>query len=88
MDNPNREVINFTEWIKIRVKILGANETTALRAGELKKMLHITLPDCYIIASAETINATPVFKKIEEEMKPIIRNLRRLGVKFFGEIEL
>lgn len=46
------------------------------------------MQDCYAIASAEAVKATPLFKKLEEEMKPIISELRSLGVKFLEEIKL
>jgi len=32
-----------------------------MRAGELKKALHIALPDCYVIATAEKVDAIPLF---------------------------
>ena len=57
-----------------------------IRVGELKKMLHIALPDCYVIATAEVIGAIAVFRTIEKEMKPVLNMLRRLGVRFLEEI--
>jgi predicted nucleic acid-binding protein len=86
ISDPNSEAQNFVEWIKGRTQIISVNEDIALRAGELKKKLHIALSDCYVIASAEAIGAIPVFKKIEREMKPVINNLRKLNVKFLDEI--
>ncbi len=86
ISNPNREALNFIEWIEGRAQIININEDIALRAGELKKKLHIALPDCYVIASAEAMEAIPLFKKIKEEMKPVINDLRKIGVKFLDEI--
>jgi predicted nucleic acid-binding protein len=88
VDDPNREALDFVYWIKSRARPVNIDEGIALRAGELKKELHIALPDCYVIASAEAVKATPLFKKLEEEMKPKIGDLRRLGVKFLDEIKL
>jgi predicted nucleic acid-binding protein len=86
--DPNRTALDFIEWIKSRAQVININEDLALRAGELKKKLHIALPDCYVIASAEAIGARPLFKRLEEEMRPIADALRKLGVKFLDEIEL
>lgn len=88
VDEPNREAIDFIEWIRSKTQVININEDIALRAGELKKQLRIALPDCYVIATAKAIDAIPLFKKPEEEMKPVINDLRKLSVKFLDEIEL
>lgn len=88
IDDPNEEALNFVEWIKSRAQVVNVDENIAVRSGELKKKLRIALPDCYIIASAEAAKATPVFKKLKDEMKPVINDLRRLGVKFLDEIKV
>jgi len=88
MDKPNNEALNFIEWVKNRVKVVNVDESIALRAGEIKKQLHLALPDCYVIATAETINAKPLFRRIEEEMKPVLEELKRLGVEFLDEMRL
>lgn len=84
--NPNEEAINYIEWIETKTTLIEITEEIALRAGELKKKLRIALPDCYVIAAAESINAIPLFKRKEREMIPIEENLRKLGVKFLNEI--
>jgi len=86
LPSPNREALDFILWLKGRVKIIEANEDIAIKAGELKKILHIALPDCYVIAAAEVMNAIPVFKKVEREMKLVLNKLRNLKVKFLNEI--
>ncbi len=83
---PNKEALNYITWIKDRAVVADITEEIMVRAGELKKQLHIALPDCYVIATAEAINAKPLFKKIEKEMKTILNKLRRLGVLFLDEI--
>ncbi len=88
VDEPNREALDFTEWIRSKTYVINIDEDIALRAGELKKQLHIALPDCYVIATAIAVNAAPLFKKQEDEMKPVINDLRRLGVKFLTETGL
>jgi len=87
VENPNLEALNLIEWIKSKTRIVDINEDIALRAGELKKQLRIALPDCYVIAVSETVGATPLFKKLEKKMEPIVDKLRELDVKFLDEIE-
>jgi len=88
IDKPNNEALNFIEWVKNRVEVIDVDEGIALRAGEIKKQLHLALPDCYVIATAEAINAKPLFRRIEEEMKPVLEELKRLGAEFLDEIRL
>ena len=52
--------------------MVEANEDLAIGAGELKKRLGIALTDCYVIAAAETVEATPLFRRIEKEMEPVL----------------
>ena len=86
--NPNSEALDFVEWVKRRTKVVEVNEDIMFRAGELKKQLRIVLPDCYVIATAEAVKATPVFKAVEKEMEPVLAKLRKLGVKFLEEMEI
>lgn len=88
VSDPNGEALDFIEWIKSRVQVVNVNYDIAVRAGELKKHLRIALPDCYVIASAEAVKAVPLFRRLEEEMKPVVNDLRRLGVRFLDEVEL
>ena len=71
---------------KRRAKVVEVNQDIMLKADELKKQLHIALLDCYVIATAQTIKAIPLFKTIEKEMENILAELRNLGVKFLEEI--
>ena len=83
--DPNREALDFIEWLSSRVKTIEIGRDVAIRAGELKKKLRIALPDCYVIAVAEKLGATPLFKKVEEEMEPVISELESLGARFLSE---
>lgn len=67
---------------------MDTSEDVAIRAGELKKKLHISLPDCYVILVAEAINARPLFKKQESRMTPIIDSLEKLSVLFLDKIRI
>lgn len=88
VEDPNSEALNYLEWVKAKTRTVGVDEDIALRAGELKKKLRIALLDCYVIASAEAIDAKPLFSHVEREMKPVLDDLRRLGAEFLEELEL
>jgi hypothetical protein len=85
LHSPNDEALNYITWLKGRIKTAKINGNIAIRAGELKKSLHIAFPDCYTIAIAEIINAISLFKTVEKEMKPIQDKLKKLRVKFLDE---
>jgi len=85
-ENPNESALNYVTWIKKRCNVIGIDDFISMRAGELKKALHIALPDCYVIATAEKVDAIPLFKKIEKKMKPVSEILKRLRVKFLDQI--
>ncbi len=86
VSKPNREALDFIEWIMSKARVVDVSTDMALVAGELKKRLRIALPDCYVLATAQAIGATPLFRKPEEEMMPVMNELRELGVKFLDEI--
>ncbi len=86
--DPNGRALDFVEWVKGRARVIDIDEDIALRAGELKKELGIALPDCYVIATAEAVGGTPLFRRLEREMEPVLESLRALGVKFLSEEEL
>ena len=85
-ENPNERALEYIYWLKERVKVVEANEDLAIRAGELKKRLGIALTDCYVIAAAQTVEATPLFRRIEREMEPVLTELRRYNVTFLEEV--
>ena len=84
--DPNREAARLARWLTSIARLVSLDERIALRAGELKKMLRISLADCYVIASAEALDATPLFKHVEAKMRPVLTKLRRLGVRFLHEL--
>jgi hypothetical protein len=57
----------------------------ALRAGELRKLLRIALTDCYVIATAESLNSIALFLRIEKEMRNRIGLIGRPPVEFLVE---
>uniref|UniRef100_A0A7J2U0E1 PIN domain-containing protein n=1 Tax=Ignisphaera aggregans TaxID=334771 RepID=A0A7J2U0E1_9CREN len=81
----NRMALDLVLWIKNVTEVTEITLDIALRAGELKKLLGIALTDCYVIATAETLNATALFLKIEEEMKKRMHLIEKLPVEFIVE---
>lgn len=86
LSDPNGEALNYALWVNGRTKTIELDENLAFRAGELKKRLGIALPDCYVIAAAEKVKATPLFREIETEMSSILPELKRLGATFLNEL--
>ena len=84
--DPNDEALNYITWLRTKTKVININEDIFINAGELKKKLHIALADCYVIATALNINATPLFKKCKKEMESILSMLKKLGVVFLEEL--
>ena len=83
--DPNTEALNYILWIKGLAKVVEPTYEITITAGELKKKLHLSLADCYVIATGKTMNAAPLFKSIEREMKPILNELRKLNILFLSE---
>jgi len=85
--NPNEKAFEYITWLKeyVKLRVYDLDDKLALRIGELKKKLRIALTDCSVIALAEILNAIPLFKRVENEMKPILNELRKLGVKFLED---
>jgi predicted nucleic acid-binding protein len=88
LEDPNMEALHFVEWIKGRADVVNIDEGIAMRTGELKKQLRIALPDCYVISTAESMDAAPLFKKQESEMTPIVNILEKLGVLFLDNVRI
>jgi len=47
--------------------------------------MRLALTDCYVIATAKTLKATPLFLKLEKEMEPHRVQLEKYGVKYLIE---
>ncbi len=88
LERPNAEALNYVTWLRARAEVVEASWEVAERAGEIKKRLRIALPDCYVIATALAVRGTPIFRSLEEEMRPVERDLRSLGVRFLSELEM
>ncbi len=86
IDRANSEAVRFIAYITTRVEVIQLDEEIAVKAGELKKKLHLALPDCTVLATALKLKAKPVFKRIEKEMKHIKEELRKLDTIFLEEV--
>lgn len=80
--DPNQLALNLVQWVLGFTNIAELNTDIAIRAGELKKNLRLALTDCYVIATAEYINAKALFLKVEKGMRDKLELLRRLPVEF------
>jgi len=83
--NPNTEAFNYILWVKGLVRIVENDYEVAITAGELKKELHLSLADCYVIATGKIMNAVSLFRTIEKEMRGVLNKLRKLNVLFLSE---
>jgi predicted nucleic acid-binding protein len=85
LEEPNVKALDFLLWIEGLVDIVELTHDIALRAGELKKLLRIALTDCYVIATAESLNSTALFLRVEKEMGNRMDLIRRLPIEFLVE---
>jgi len=84
--NPNEEAKRFLQWIKNRVNVVPINDSIIELAGEIKKYFHLSISDCYAIATGKYLGYKILFKKVEKEMEKHINELRNLGIIFLDEI--
>ncbi|MEM2122156.1 MAG: PIN domain-containing protein [Candidatus Bathyarchaeia archaeon] len=87
VEDYNDEAYRYILWVKARTELVEAGWDIAVRAGELRKMLGIALPDCYVIATAEEVEAEPLYAAVEDEMKPILNRMKGLRTAFLEELE-
>ncbi len=87
ISDPLSEARRYLAWLRARVDLAEADEEIAWKAGELKGELGIALPDCYVIATAWKLGASPLFRKPEKEMEGVLDKLRGMGVLFLEDLE-
>jgi predicted nucleic acid-binding protein len=85
LEEPNVKALDFLLWIEGLVDIVELTHDIALRAGELKRLSRIALTDCYVIATAESLNSTALFLRVEKEMGNRMDLIRRLPIEFLVE---
>lgn len=83
--NPSEEAIRFASWIYRKFNVVGMDFDLLVEVAKLKKELRIALPDCFVLASAGKIGGAALFKKVGEEMRPVINELRKRKVLFAQE---
>jgi predicted nucleic acid-binding protein len=88
VERPNEEAATLVEWVKSRCRVVALSENSALRAGELKKLLKLALVDCYVIAAAEELGCKALFLKREREMLEREELLKRLPIEFLAERDI
>jgi predicted nucleic acid-binding protein len=85
LEEPNVKALDFLLWIEGLVENVELTHDIALRAGELRKLLMIALTDCYVIATAESLNSIALFLRIEKEIGNRIGLIGRPPVEFLVE---
>ena len=88
VENPNDEAIKYVTWLTAVAgfRIVDTAFEDSLLAGELRKSMKISIADRFVISTARRLNATPLFLKLEKEMKFLEGMLRKHKVKFIDEI--
>ncbi len=84
--NPNEEAYRLASWVHHTFNVIELDYDLLVMAAEFKKTLRIALPDCFVIASAKKIGGAALFKKIEEEMRPVLDELRKHNILFAQEL--
>ncbi len=88
---PNQKAYEYLIWLinYVGVKVVDIDYNLAVRMGELKKKLKLSLTDCSVIAYADMLGAIPLFKRVEREMAPILNELKReVKIAFLEELDL
>jgi len=63
------------------------NKIITLKASEIKRKYNIALSDAYLLAAAKHEKATPIFRNIEKEMNPHLKELKnKYKIIFLSEI--
>ena len=86
--DPNARALEFAEWLLALpgVVLEPVGRELALAAGELRKRLRLALPDLYVVALGRLRGATPLFLRLEGEMRRYEQELRELGAAFWAEL--
>ena len=85
--DPNTKALELVEWLLALPGVVfePVGRDVALAVGELRKKFKLALPDLYVIATGMQRDASPLFLKLEAEMKTYENKLRKLGVTFWEE---
>ena len=84
VEDPEGEAGRFVAWLLglFGVSVVRPTLEMGLLAGEIRMRARISLFDCYVVAAARVLGATPLFLRLEREMKPYMGVLNRYGVRF------
>ncbi len=85
LEEPNVKALDFPLWIEGLVENVELTHDIAFRVGELRKLLMTALTDCYVIATAESLNSIALFLRVEKEMGNRMDLIRRLPIEFLVE---
>ena len=79
MNQPEERAGMLVEWLHMlsTPTIRGGDAETVLEAGMAKLKYGIALTDCYVLASARVHGGKAVFRKREEEMLSVIKEIKK-----------
>lgn len=86
--DPKRKSIRLIRWLyqHPNIRIVGGGFRVIMLAGLIKAKYHLAMSDCYVLALAKILNAKPVFRKKEKEMKKHLGALKsRYDVVFLED---
>ena len=84
--DPGEEAVRFASWVYRKFNVVEMDFDLLVEAARLKNALRIALPDCFVLASAWRVGGAALFKKVEEEMRPVINELRERKALFAQEM--
>lgn len=80
-----KNLFNFVYYLP-RVEIKELNYELCLKAGMIKSKYKIAISDCFLFALSEKENAAALFRCMEKEMKPNIKELQKhFNLKFLED---
>ena len=87
-DSPNEDAMRLIQWLMNHphIRVVDLTPEICLRAGELRKEMHISLIDCLVIAAGEAMEVKSLFLKPEREFEKYMERLREHGVRFLTEL--
>ncbi|MQL56362.1 PIN domain-containing protein [Acidianus ambivalens] len=79
LKDANRYTREFVEWLSYKLKVTEINQDIIFEAWEIKKKYGISLPDCYVIATANYLKDKALFRKEKEILQAVNKINKEYG---------
>jgi len=78
-ENPEEASRNFLFFLNRHkgLSIIPPNFNIAIEAGRIKSLYKISMADAFVLATAKTLKAKALFRKIEKEVEPFVEHISR-----------